>query len=767
MDFGWGGIMRRGSAILFGALLGTLVFARTGAAANAVVGTGTPASCSDAALNAAVAVVNPPAGGTITFNCGGAATINLASQKSLGNTNPPGTYTIDGGGLITLNGQNLTRAIFHWGGTLNVRNLAIRNGRASGTDDNGSGGAIRSDNATGNLLLNVTGVTFLNNVTNVTGTTSPFSPFDFGGAALYSRSGRLNVSGCTFTGNVANNSSGGAIHVRSSTLVVTGSTFTANASNGGGLGGAIYADGISPAELGGANGTIQISTTTFTDNTAYNIGGAFFFSLHAGKNEAVSIDTVNVTNNRVVDNSGTISWLGTRGIGGGGAVDRGRVTVVNTTFANNVAHSSTGGAPGGGLYLTNSDSVQITNSTFSGNRAEGLDAASSGGGLLILGNVARFQVTNSTVAFNYAGWTGGGIQSDTNGGGGVLTDTIVAHNTADNGGNGWNIQIQCSLQFTNGGGVLQYPNVVGTPGPSNPPCAAGQIVANPLLSPLAANGGFAPTHALGSGSPAIDTGTCVVATDQRGVTRPQGAGCDIGAYESKVGDIFYLRNSNTPGFPDITVAYGAAGDVPVVGDWNGDNSDTIGIFRQGAFYLRNANTPGSPNIALFYGSPGDIPVVGDWNGDGIDTIGIFRPSHGTFYLRNQNTPGSPDLAVAYGSPGDIPVVGDWNNDGIDTIGIFRPSHGTFYLRNTNTGGFPDITVAYGSPTDIPVVGDWNGDGTDTIGIYRPSHGAFYLRNTNTGGAPNISLSYGSPGDIPKTGDWNADGLDTIGVFRPS
>jgi hypothetical protein len=186
-----------------------------------------------------------------------------------------------------------------------------------------------------------------------------------------------------------------------------------------------------------------------------------------------------------------------------------------------------------------------------------------------------------------------------------------------------------------------------------------------------------------------------------------------------------------------------------------------------AWYLRNSNARGWPDIALFYGNQGDIRAVGDWNGDEVDTIGIFRPSQGAFYLRNSNTPGLPEIAVSYGAPGDIPVVGDWNGDGIDTIGIFRPSHGAFYLRNSNTPGAVDITVFYGAPGDIPAVGDWNGDGIDTIGIFRPSHGAFYLRNSNTPGAVDITVFYGAPGDIPAVGDWNGDGIVTIGVIRPT
>ena len=241
-----------------------------------------------------------------------------------------------------------------------------------------------------------------------------------------------------------------------------------------------------------------------------------------------------------------------------------------------------------------------------------------------------------------------------------------------------------------------------------------------------------------------------------------------GCSSSGIGRIWYLRNSNTPGSPDVAASYGAPGDIPVVGDWDGDGVDTIGVYRpsHGAWYLRNSNTPGSPAIAVSYGGSGDIPVVGDWDGDGVDTIGVYRPSEGAWYLRNSNTPGSPDVAISYGTAGsDMPVVGDWDGDGVDTIGVFRPSHGAWYLRNSNTPGSPDVAVSYGASGDIPVVGDWDGDGVDTIGVFRPSHGAWYLRNSLTSGSPDIALSYGSSADIPVVGDWNSDGIQTLGVCR--
>jgi hypothetical protein len=51
--------------------------------------------------------------------------------------------------------------------------------------------------------------------------------------------------------------------------------------------------------------------------------------------------------------------------------------------------------------------------------------------------------------------------------------------------------------------------------------------------------------------------------------------------------------------------------------------------------------------------------VGDWDGNGSFTIGVYRPSDFTFYLRNTNSTGAPETVAALGTKGDIPVVGNW------------------------------------------------------------------------------------------------------------
>jgi glucose/arabinose dehydrogenase len=223
----------------------------------------------------------------------------------------------------------------------------------------------------------------------------------------------------------------------------------------------------------------------------------------------------------------------------------------------------------------------------------------------------------------------------------------------------------------------------------------------------------------------------------------------VGVYRPGNGALF-LKNSNTTGFADLAINYGVPGDYPVVGDWNGDGTATIGIYRNGVFYLRNSNTAGFADIVFPFGVPGDQPVAGDWNNDGTDTIGVYR--NGMFFLRNSNSTGGPSAAFALGIPGDVGIAGDWDGNGFDTTGVFRPSNGALYLKNSNSSGFADVQINYGIGGDKPITGDWNNDGVDTIGVYR--NGTFYLRNSNSIGFADIVFALGIPGDAPIAGDWD-------------
>ena len=210
------------------------------------------------------------------------------------------------------------------------------------------------------------------------------------------------------------------------------------------------------------------------------------------------------------------------------------------------------------------------------------------------------------------------------------------------------------------------------------------------------------------------------------------------------------------------------------------------IFHNGTWYLRNSMTTGAANLTFPYGRQGDIPVMGDWDGNGTDTVGIVRFTEVapftfvyTWHLKNTNSGGAASVApfqfggvrfVAVDQLGTIPVVGDWNGDGVDTIGVVYYDFDLdgpvrWELRNSNVSGPADIVMNYGRGRDIPLTGDWDGNGTDTPGVVRNT--TWLLRNAAGGGSANVSFPYGSAStvEINVPGDWDGNGTDTPAVLR--
>jgi hypothetical protein len=255
-------------------------------------------------------------------------------------------------------------------------------------------------------------------------------------------------------------------------------------------------------------------------------------------NGNLTLDHVVVRDNTMTTDAGDF-WKGGAGIyNGEGAT----LTLVASTVSNNNA-----GWSGGGIYSFFSTQTNIFSSTISGNVT-----ADVGGGLRLLGNAT---IVNSTFSGNVSnGWHGGamfltdGVSTMTNStvaenvspAGladifvGTFTDASVRLNLANSiitSGSGAN----CFLAYFGGGSVELISdghNIAGDE-TCNLAATGDQPDTDPLLGPLADNGGPTQTHALLAGSPAIDNAAGVLcpATDQRGMTRPLGAGCDIGAYE--------------------------------------------------------------------------------------------------------------------------------------------------------------------------------------------------------------------------------------------
>lgn len=214
--------------------------------------------------------------------------------------------------------------------------------------------------------------------------------------------------------------------------------------------------------------------------------------------------------------------------------------------------------------------------------------------------------------------------------------------------------------------------------------------------------------------------------------------------------------------PGLGFAFGQAGEVPVVGNWDGKRGDSVGTFADGRWRLTNANRAHPERTAIVsFGAPLDLPIVGDWDGDGVDTVGVFRD--GRWLLAN-GSGRRPAVAhaFAFGQAGDIPVAGDWNGDGVDTVGVYRS--GTWILSNgLRATPLPPMELTFGDAYARPVVGNWDGIRGDTIGTYRD--GAWRLINLNTSTPDDIiDVTYGAADDIPVPGAW--DGRRTrVGVAR--
>ncbi len=229
-----------------------------------------------------------------------------------------------------------------------------------------------------------------------------------------------------------------------------------------------------------------------------------------------------------------------------------------------------------------------------------------------------------------------------------------------------------------------------------------------------------------------------------------------------------VRNSNSAGNPDASFWFGIPGEKRVVGDWDGNGTQTPGVFNPstGVWKLRNNNTTGPAHATFQYG--GGVwknPVVGDWDNNGTDTIGVYDPATGNWNLRDSNSAGPPKYSFQYGGgPWTNSVSGDWNGNGTDTIGVYDPVTGNWNLRDSNSAGPPNYSFQYGGgPWTTSLTGDWDANGTDTIGVFDPTAGNWSLRNSNSGGPPSYSFQHGGSQFAPVVGDWDNNGTMTAGL----
>lgn len=417
---------------------------------------------------------------------------------------------LDGPGSdkVTISGGNTTRLFnIQPAIALNISNLTLANGRGD------NGGAIYNDGE-----LNLSKVTLTNNTATISG------------GAIYNAEGdsqppnTLNVINSSITNNTA------VVH-----------------------GGGIYSFGIDGL---GEIGFVQtsISNSIIADNTAQTGSG--------GGVVVGQYDFIEITKSQFLRNEAAVN-------GGGLYVAQADFIISDSGFSANVAGDTAGAIfHSGGGSITNTSildnragysggigegfagKIVIKNSTIAGNISEG-----SVGGL----SVFELVLINSTVANNQAADNAGGISTSL----ATLNNSTITGNTAGGEAGGVDVFVSGSLVSKNsiitGNSALAYPdaivrgylgeftslghNIVGSSeGNGFVDGVNGDFVGvDAKLLSLTDNGGPTQTIGLGSGSPAInaipiaeckDAEGNTITTDQRGITRPQGAACDIGAFET-------------------------------------------------------------------------------------------------------------------------------------------------------------------------------------------------------------------------------------------
>ena len=308
---------------------------------------------------------------------------------------------------------------------------------------------------------------------------------------------------CTLRDAVNDAAAGDTINVPAGTYVLSaqlGGELVLDANmtiNGAGARSTVISGNNAVRVMRVSGATVGISGVTLTQGldpqTTFTGGGA----VHVSAGSTLAMADSAVTNSRSA-------------FGGAGIYTNGNVQLSRVTVSGNQVNG-TPGQGGGILHTSNNDPIRIlaiSDSTISGNSANG-----NGGGIYSAGSVvglARTTIANNTAA------NGAGIYKN-------LTPTSAATQINDT-------IISAATGAACAGLVSAFSGTNNLASDTTCGVAPGT---NPLIGPLLNNGGPTDTHALAPTSPAVNAANPAncTGTDQRGIARPQGGACDIGAYE--------------------------------------------------------------------------------------------------------------------------------------------------------------------------------------------------------------------------------------------
>ncbi|MBW4685934.1 MAG: right-handed parallel beta-helix repeat-containing protein [Komarekiella atlantica HA4396-MV6] len=484
----------------------------------------------------------------INFN--GVFADNIADTITLGGSSLKITddLSIEGTGasLLTVSGNNKSRVLeISSGITVDLVGLTIANGYNalldSGSFDIGGGGILNAGTLT------------------VSDSTISGNSVEYQGGGIYS-SGTLTIRNSTITNNVSGGYAGGGGIFNTGNLTVNDSIINDN--NGGydrysdGSGG-IYNSGNATvtnstisnnsARFGGgiynSSGTLTLNNSTISSNSAEFASGIFNTATATVTNSTISDNYADGTGG-CISNSGTLTLISSTvtnnsAIFGGGILNNGTLTVSNSTISSNA---------GGGIYNDENGTAIISNSTISGNSGRGIYNAGTVTVLnstIVLNNVSNYDYPDGESA-------GGGIHNSSSGSA-TVKNSIIAGNVKIIYGN----EQTTSNSDVVGNFISNGFNLIGSLNGSTgfkPSEQLNVTITEVLDTTLRDNGGLVKTHALITGSPAINSGnnanvpvdtidldddgntTEQIPFDQRGsgFARISGGRVDIGAFEAVV-----------------------------------------------------------------------------------------------------------------------------------------------------------------------------------------------------------------------------------------
>jgi hypothetical protein len=218
---------------------------------------------------------------------------------------------------------------------------------------------------------------------------------------------------------------------------------------------------------------------------------------------------------------------------------------------------------------------------------------------------------------------------------------------------------------------------------------------------------------------------------------------DIAVWREASFAYFYILNSTTNTVR--TEQFGATGDNPsVVGDWDGDDKADLAVYRnvaaggQSFFFYRPSSQPGVDFVPIRWGAFGDVPLRGDFDGDGKMDAAVYRASDNIWYI-SQSSNNQPRY-IQWGIAGDKRIEGDYDGDGRTDAVIFRDGLWAILQSSNNQARYQQ----FGQAGDRLVAGDYDGDGKTDFAVWRD--GVFYTLRSN---GNQLELNqFGAASDVP-------------------